>query len=49
LHTLVGYADQPSILQVVVYFATLCAIVAMSRMFAPAVRPSSRAAKASAV
>jgi len=34
LHTLVGYADQPSVLQVVVYAATLAAIFALSKAFA---------------
>ncbi|MBV8472598.1 MAG: FTR1 family protein [Hyphomicrobiales bacterium] len=31
LHTLVGYSDQPSVLQVVVYCATLAAIFALSK------------------
>jgi high-affinity iron transporter len=35
LHTLVGYSDQPSVLQVVVYAATLAAIFTLSRAFAP--------------
>jgi high-affinity iron transporter len=35
LHTLVGYADQPSVLQVIVYAATLAAIFALSKAFAP--------------
>ncbi len=35
LHTLVGYADQPSVLQVVVYAATLATIFALSKAFAP--------------
>ena len=35
LHTLVGYADQPSQLQALVYAATLAAIFALSRTFAP--------------
>jgi high-affinity iron transporter len=34
LHTLVGYADQPSVLQVVVYIATLTTIFALSKAFA---------------
>ena len=37
LHTLVGYADQPSGMQVVAWFATLVAIVAATRFFAPPV------------
>jgi high-affinity iron transporter len=48
LHTLVGYADQPSMMQVVVYLVTLCVIVALSKMFAPAARTRSRPTKASA-
>ena len=35
LHTLVGYSDQPSLLQVAVYAATLAAIFALTRAFAP--------------
>ena len=35
LHTLVGYADQPSVLQVVVYVTTLTTIFALSKAFAP--------------
>ncbi|MGD0762713.1 MAG: FTR1 family protein [Roseiarcus sp.] len=34
LHTLVGYADQPSTLQVVVYATTLTAILTLSKAFA---------------
>jgi high-affinity iron transporter len=48
LHTLVGYADQPSMMQVVIYLVTLCVIVALSKMFAPAARTRSRSTKASA-
>ncbi len=33
LHTLVGYSDQPSVLQVVVYCATLATIFALSKAF----------------
>ena len=42
LHTLIGYADQPSILQVLVYTVALGMIFALSRAFAPApqLRPS---------
>jgi len=46
LHTLVGYSDQPSVLQVVVYFVTLATILALSRAFAP--RPATRRPEASA-
>ena len=38
LHTLVGYADQPSVLQVIVYFATLLGILGLSRLTAAADR-----------
>ncbi len=38
LHTLIGYADQPSVLQVIVYFATLAGILFLSRMSAAADR-----------
>jgi high-affinity iron transporter len=33
LHTLIGYSDQPSVLQVVVYCATLATIFALSKAF----------------
>lgn len=36
LHTLIGYADQPSQLQVVVYVLTIGAIMAATRLTAPA-------------
>ncbi len=38
LHTLVGYADQPSVLQVIVYFATLVGIITLSKLTARADR-----------
>jgi high-affinity iron transporter len=41
LHTLIGYSDQPSMLQVVVYGATLGAIAALTRAFGPR-RPTVR-------
>ncbi|HEV3045216.1 MAG TPA: FTR1 family protein [Roseiarcus sp.] len=34
LHTLVGYSDQPSVMQVVVYAATLAVIFTLSKVFA---------------
>jgi high-affinity iron transporter len=34
LHTLIGYSDQPSVLQVVVYALTLAAIFALTKVFA---------------
>ncbi len=37
LHTLVGYSDQPSVFQVVVYVATLATIFTLSKAFAPRV------------
>jgi high-affinity iron transporter len=40
LHTLVGYSDQPSVLQVIVYAATLVAIFTLSKAFSPRRRPS---------
>ncbi len=35
LHTLIGYSDQPSVLQVIVYAVTLAAIFALSKAFGP--------------
>jgi len=34
-HTLIGYSDQPSVLQVIVYALTLLVIFSLSRIFAP--------------
>jgi high-affinity iron transporter len=49
LHTLIGYSDEPSLLQVVVYVATLAVIVVLTKAFGPrragAAKPS-RAAPA---
>jgi high-affinity iron transporter len=39
LHTLIGYSDQPSVLQAVVYATTLAAIFALSKLFAAPARP----------
>lgn len=39
LHTLIGYTDRPTGLQVVTYMATLAAIVLLGRVFAPPARP----------
>ena len=47
LHTLVGYSDQPSVMQVVVYVATLAAITALSKAFAPPQRRAGAQAGAS--
>jgi high-affinity iron transporter len=44
LHTLIGYADQPSVMQVVVYLVTLAVIVALSKIFAPAARTTDASA-----
>ena len=44
LHTLIGYSDRPSVLQGLVYAATLIAIVALMRAFAPAAPPPKRRA-----
>ncbi len=44
LHTLIGYADQPSILQLMVYFATLASITLLSRLFSPGRAKPERAA-----
>jgi high-affinity iron transporter len=33
LHTLIGYSDQPSVMQVIVYVTTLVVIFALSKMF----------------
>ena len=35
LHTLIGYSDQPSVLQVLVWLATLAVIVVLTKAFAP--------------
>ncbi len=35
LHTLVGYSDQPTLMQVVVYLATLAAIFTLMKIFEP--------------
>jgi high-affinity iron transporter len=34
LHTLIGYVDQPTAMQVVVYAATLAVIIALMKLFA---------------
>ena len=46
LRTLIGYADQPSVLQVVVYLATLAAIVTASKRAAPKFAKASAPARA---
>lgn len=46
LHTLIGYSDQPSALQVVVYIATLVVIVLATRLIGSAPQPPRRTAPA---
>jgi high-affinity iron transporter len=47
LHTLIGYSDQPSVLQVVVYVATLAIILVLTKTFAPR-RPIAQKARGAA-
>jgi high-affinity iron transporter len=46
LHTLIGYSDQPSILQVVIYVVTLAVIFALSIFLAPPRPPRSATPRA---
>ena len=48
LHTLIGYSDQPSVLQVVVYLATLATIAALTKAFGPRRAPPRKALGAAA-
>ena len=48
LHTLVGYSDQPSVLQVVVYVAVLAIILVLTKTFGPRRAPSPEARSAPA-
>jgi len=48
LHTLIGYSDQPSVLQVLVYLATLAVIVALTKTFASSRVASQKARPAAA-
>ncbi len=43
LRTLIGYTDQPSVLQLLAYGATLATIVVATRLAAPAPRPQAAA------
>jgi len=43
LHTLIGYSDQPSVLQVIVYVATLAIIVILTKAFGPSRAPARKA------
>ncbi len=40
LHTLIGYVDQPTAMQVVVYAATLAVIILLMKLFSAPVQPS---------
>jgi len=42
LHTLIGYVDQPTAMQVVVYAATLAVIVVLMKLFSAPTSPSQR-------
>src|SRR5260370_15940348 len=46
LHTLIGYSDEPSVLQVVVYVATLAIIVVLTKTFGPRRSPTAKASRA---
>jgi high-affinity iron transporter len=48
LHTLIGYSDAPSVLQVVVYVATLAIIVALTKGFGSRPAPTAKARRAAA-
>ncbi len=43
LHTLIGYSDQPSLLQVVVYAVTLAAIIALTKTVGSRRAPAAKA------
>jgi high-affinity iron transporter len=45
LHTVIGYSDQPSVMQVVVYGLTLTIIFTLSRVFSAPGRASASAAR----
>ena len=48
LHTLIGYSDQPSVLQVVVYVLTLAAIIALTKTIGSRRAPTAKAKQAPA-
>jgi high-affinity iron transporter len=48
LRTLIGYSDEPSVLQVAVYVATLAVIVVLTRMFGSRRAPAVKARRAAA-
>jgi high-affinity iron transporter len=45
LHTLIGYSDQPSWLQVAIYATTLAGIFALTAAFSPRARRAAVAAE----
>jgi len=48
LHTLIGYSDQPSVLQVVVYGLTLAAIIALTKTIGSRRAPTAKTKRAAA-
>jgi high-affinity iron transporter len=48
LHTLIGYSDQPSVLQVVVYAATLAVIIALTKTVGSRRGPAAKTRQATA-
>jgi high-affinity iron transporter len=48
LHTLIGYSDQPSVLQVVVYVLTLAAIIALTKTIGSRRAPTAKARQVAA-
>jgi high-affinity iron transporter len=44
LHTLIGYVDQPTAMQLIVYMVTLTVIVVLMKLFAAPPAPQPRAA-----
>ena len=48
LHTLIGYSDQPSVLQVVAYCATLAVIIALTKTVGSRRAPAVKASRAPA-
>jgi high-affinity iron transporter len=48
LHTLIGYSDQPSVLQVVAYCVTLALIYALTKTVGARRTPAAKASRAPA-
>jgi high-affinity iron transporter len=48
LHTLIGYSDQPSVLQVVAYCVTLAVIYALTKIVGSRRTPAVKARRATA-